>query len=93
MNLQTDKPAIKTLSDIRQQKLLLQEAIKQDDQTIKDLWKGLFRKPDLTAATPSKRIQTFLSVGTGVVDSLILGWKLYHKFSNTPLLGGRKKRK
>lgn len=93
MNIQTETPVFKSLSDIRLKKQLLQEEIKKDDQAIKDLWNGIFHKKELTSSTPSKRINALLTVGSGIVDSLILGWKLYHKFSGSPLFGSKNNRR
>jgi len=71
----------RSLEEIRTRKDALLEEIRKDDKQMKGLWNNLFHKPTaLTAATPSKRISGLMSTGAGVLDGLILGWKLYRKF-------------
>lgn len=72
----------KSLSDIRLRKEQLREELLSDDRKIKTLWTTLFRQPDVLRrdTTPSRRISGLFNMGAGVLDGLILGWKLYHKF-------------
>ncbi len=94
MNTQPESnTSYKSLSEIRLKKQLLQEEIKKDDLLIRNLWNDIFHKKDIVSSTPSKRINALLSVGAGVIDSLILGWKLYNKFSNSPLFRDRSRRR
>ena len=60
----------------------VQKEIQTDDIKIKALWNELFHsKQSLSSATtPSKRVSQLISTGTGILDGVILGWKLYHKF-------------
>ena len=77
----TTSAPYKSLEEIRDRKYALKAQIRKDDQQIKELWGDLFHKPDmLVASTPSKRLTGLMSTGAGVLDGLILGWKLYKKF-------------
>lgn len=77
----TTSAPYKSLEEIRDRKYALKAQIRKDDQQIKELWGDLFHKPDMLAAsTPSKRLTGLMSTGAGVLDGLILGWKLYKKF-------------
>lgn len=74
-----------SLEEIRAKKESLRDSIREDDRQIQALWHSLFQKPDmLTAATPSKRLSSLFSTGAGIFDGLLLGWKLYRKFSGKP---------
>lgn len=72
----------KSLSDIRIRKEMLRNDILKDDQKIKTMWRSLFKKPDALKknATPGSRISSLVGNGAGILDGLILGWKLYRKF-------------
>ena len=71
----------RSLDEIRDRKDLLLDDIRRDDQQIKALWGQLFAKPEpLSALTPSKRISSLMATGAGVLDGILLGWKLYRKF-------------
>ncbi|MCO6026006.1 hypothetical protein NG821_09170 [Prevotella cerevisiae] len=76
------KVVYKTLADIRFRKELLKNDILKDDHRIEGLWNDLFHQPEAfkKGATPSKRLHGLMSIGTGAVDGIILGWKLYRKF-------------
>lgn len=72
----------KSLEEIRLRKDTLLKEIRQDDKRIHQLWSSLFHKPEaLSAKTPpARRINSLLNTGAGLLDGLILGWKLYRKF-------------
>ena len=92
----TSHQQYKSLEEIRTRKEQLRNDIQKDDEQIKRLWNDLFHKPDLLdASTPSKRISGLVNTGAGILYGLILGWKLYRKFSgkNSSLsFFGKKKR-
>ena len=72
---------ITTLEELEARRELLREEIIKDDEQIKALWNALFHKPAmLTSSSPSKRFAAIVSTGAGVLDGVILGWKLYRKF-------------
>ncbi|KXB84726.1 hypothetical protein HMPREF3034_00644 [Prevotella sp. DNF00663] len=82
----TDQPnqpieSFRSLSDIRLRKEVLLSEIQHDDKRIKTLWTDLFHAPkDMVSSTPSKRFSGFMNTGAGLLDGIILGWKLYQKF-------------
>jgi len=63
---------------IQDRKEQLRREIQKDDREIKTLWKTLFKKDE----TPTKglRMAGLMNTGAGVLDGLILGWKLYRKY-------------
>jgi len=74
-------PVYTTLSEIRLRKKMLLKDIKADDKHIKTLWGTLFHKKKSTAVrTPVERMTGLLNNGSGIIDGLLLGWKLYRKF-------------
>lgn len=75
----TQASPYRTLDDLRQRKAQLASDIAQDDKRIKALWNTLFHAPK-PAATPSQRFTGMINTGAGILDGLILGWKLYRKF-------------
>ncbi|WP_028898221.1 hypothetical protein [Prevotella sp. HUN102] len=92
-----NEPVYKTLSEIRLRKAQLLTDITKDNNQMAILWNGIFHKPKEGVATPSKRFAGLMKSGAGIVDGLILGWKLYRKFGGnkggkTPFsLFGKKK--
>lgn len=71
----------KSLEAISDRKDVLLKEIRKDEKQVRQLWNQLFAKPEpMSALTPSKRISTMMSTGAGVLDGVILGWKLYRKF-------------
>lgn len=76
---QTPSPEYHTLTELRQRKAQLLEDIAKDDKRVKALWAQLFYRPK-TTGTPSQRITNMITTGGGILDGLILGWKLYRKF-------------
>jgi hypothetical protein len=53
------------------------------------LWNDLFHNPDITDSNPSKRVNGLINTGVGLLDGLILGWKLYRKFNGSRLFRKR----
>lgn len=79
---QTEMPeSYKSLDEIRMRKDMILRDIRKDDSQVRKLWGSLFHKPAmLTASTPSRRFSGLMNTGAGILDGLILGWKLYRKF-------------
>lgn len=71
-----------TIEEIQLRKAMLLAEIQKDNNKLGNEWKSLFQKPDALnrKATPSKRFNSLLSTGAGMLDAAILGWKLYRKF-------------
>lgn len=81
-NQQNSNPIeYKSLAEIRIRKDMILNSIKEDDAKIKMLWNDLFSRPVMfTSNLPAKRVTGFMNTGAGIVDGLLLGWKLYKKF-------------
>lgn len=74
-------PTYKSLKEIQMRKDMLLRDIHKDDKQMKQLWADLFHSPASAALqTPTKRFTGLMNTGAGVLDGLILGWKLYRKF-------------
>jgi hypothetical protein len=86
MNNTNQTPSYQSLDEIQTRKDQLREEIGKDDEKIKDLWETLFHNPDINSAAPSKRVNALMNTGIGIVDGLLLGWKLYRKFNGIRLL-------
>ena len=72
----------RTLEEIELHKALVLKDIQKDSATMKRQWSSLFHKTEgfLKGARPSKRINSILNTGAGMLDAFLLGWKLYKKF-------------
>lgn len=71
-----------SIEEIRLRKAALQKEIEADSAKIDEKWHSLFKKPEALSksATPSQRISGIISSGAGVLDGILLFWKLYRKF-------------
>lgn len=71
-----------SIEEIRLRKAALQKEIEADSAKIDEKWHSLFKKPKALSksATPSQRISGIISSGAGVLDGILLVWKLYRKF-------------
>lgn len=71
-----------SIEEIRLRKAALQKEIEVDSAKIDEKWHSLFKKPEALSksATPSQRISGIISSGAGVLDGILLFWKLYRKF-------------
>ena len=71
-----------SIEEIRLRKAALQKEIEADSAKIDEKWHSLFKKPEALSksATPSQRISGIISPGAGVLDGILLVWKLYRKF-------------
>ena len=79
--------AYRSLVAIQDRKEQLRREIQKDDREIKTLWRTLFKKEE--SPTKGLRVAGLMNTGAGVLDGLILGWKLYRKYKGI----GRKKKK
>ena len=70
-----------TLNDIRLRKAQLRTDIIKDGNRIAGLWNELVHKPK-AKNTPAQRFSGAVSTGAGILDGLILGWKLYRTFGS-----------
>ena len=71
-----------SIEEIRLRKIALQKEIEADSAKIDEKCHSLFKKPEALSksATPSQRISGIISSGAGVLDGILLVWKLYRKF-------------
>lgn len=71
-----------SIEEIMLRKATLQKEIEADSAKIDEKWHSLFKKPEALSksATPSQRISGIISSGAGVLDGILLVWKLYRKF-------------
>lgn len=82
----------KSLAEIRARKEFLRSEIQQDDEKIQELWNSLFAKHEENLPmTPSKRLSSLFNLGGGILDAVLLGWKLYRKFNNRKGFSKRKR--
>lgn len=86
---------VKTLSDIASMKDVIRREMQDDEEKITSLWDSMVHGDNVNPQSPTQRIFNMMNVGTGLVDGLLLGWKLYRKYQGIsdcfPLF--RKKRK
>lgn len=73
-------PVYRSLDEIRLRKAQLLTDIAKDSNHVEKLWNRLFHKQNSGKQTPSRRLSSLVSTGGSVLDSAILGWKLYRKF-------------
>ncbi len=78
----SDLSTYTTLDEIRLRKESLLKEIQADDATMRKQWSSLFTKPDVLdkKATPARRINSLFNTSVGMIDAVILGWKLYRKY-------------
>ncbi|WP_297220958.1 hypothetical protein [uncultured Prevotella sp.] len=82
-----------SLDDIRAYKEELREQIRQDRDVISTKWNDLFHKEEPAPQNKAQKIMKMLSLGTGVLDGAMLGWKLYRKYQEGAFLFGKRRRK
>lgn len=71
-----------TLDDIEAYKTKVRKSIRHDEEEMASLWNSLFHKESHhEAKTPVQRLTSYVNIGSGVLDGVILGWKLYRKFN------------
>ena len=90
MTTNEQTPVFNSLAELRTKKAALRKDIQQDDQTIRVLWNEMFRAPAVSPSTPSQRLTGLLNTGGSIPDGLILGWKLYRRFSGFGIFGRRR---
>lgn len=70
-----------TLEEIRLRKNSLKSDIAANEKNIVKIWRSMFNydKPK-SYQSPSRRLAGIISTGAGLLDGVLLGWKLYRKF-------------
>ena len=85
---------IQSLEDIAAYKDKLRKQIEhEDEEKIASAWNELFHKEEPAPQNKAQKIARMLSLGTGVFDGVLLGWKLYRKYQEGAFLFGGKKKK
>ena len=70
-----------SIAEIEEYKSRVKEDIQDHEAKIASLWNSLFHKEEPTMPkTPVQKIIHRANLGTGILDGVILGWKLYRKF-------------
>lgn len=69
-----------SLLAIEQKKQELQKQIIESEKAIGIKWNNLFHKKEPVPTSPTQKFISMASNGAGIIDGLILGWKLYNKF-------------
>ena len=82
-----------SLDDIRLYKEELLELIRQDRDVISTKWNDLFHREEPVPQSKAQKIMKMLSMGTGVLDGAMLGWKLYRKYQEGAFLFGKRRGK
>ena len=82
-----------SLDDIRLYKEELLEQIRQDRDVISTKWNDLFHRKEPVPQNKAQKIMKMLSIGTGVLDGAMLGWKLYRKYQEGAFLFGKRRGK
>lgn len=82
-----------SLDDIRLYKEELLEQIRQDRDVISTKWNDLFHRKEPVPQNKAQKIMKMLSMGTGVLDGAMLGWKLYRKYQEGAFLFGKRRGK
>lgn len=80
----TPPQTIGTLEDIELKKAFLREDIKKDETKMGKMWHDMFYQE--VPPSGMARVMAFVNSGAGVIDGLILGWKLYHRFKKFPFI-------
>lgn len=81
----------RSLTDIREYKEELRKQIEHDESSIAAQWNDLFHKEEEVPQNRAQKLARMLSLGTGVFDGVMLGWKLYRKYQDGVSLFGKKK--
>lgn len=76
----TETVQFNSIDDIERHKSALRGKIDEKEREIQRLWNELFHEKKTAAETPSARMTKMISLGTGVFDGALLGWKLYRRF-------------
>ena len=84
--------SIRSLTDIQDRKEYLRKQIQHDEDRIAEEWNNLFHKEEDIPQTKAQRLARMMSLGTGVFDGVMLGWKLYRKYQNGNFPFGKRRR-
>ena len=88
-----DTKTYTTIEDIMAERNRLHEAMIQKGDEIASLWDDLVHPKQDDSSSPTQKLLQYANAGAGVVDGVLLGWKLYRRLGVTLSLFRRKKKK
>ena len=81
------KPSLKminSLDSLQIKRASLKKEMSKKEAELHKTWDNLFHKKEedslVSSLSPTKRVMSFLSSSTVVIDGMLLGWKLYNRF-------------
>lgn len=70
-----------SLKEIDMRKRMILKDIRSESKQLSKLWDGLFhKKSSIRRSTTGGKINSIVTSSAGLIDGMILGWKLYRKF-------------
>ena len=82
-----------TIEDIVAEKERLRKALTEKGEEISELWGELVHPKEYDAPkSPAQRMLQYANAGAGLVDGILLGWKLYRRIGGTFSFFKRKNR-
>lgn len=69
-----------SLLEIRERKIELQKQLSKSGENVHKMWNELFHRPKLSTMSTTQKTMSLITSSAGLIDGLILGWKLYRKF-------------
>lgn len=80
----TNENRINSLADLHATQILIKEQLNNKENDICKIWNDIFHKPSAnTLSSPTGRVISLLANSAGIIDGIILTWKLYRRFGGT----------
>lgn len=80
----TNENRINSLADLHATQALIKKELNKKESDIYKIWNDIFHKPSAnTLASPTGRVISLLANSAGIIDGIILTWKLYRRFGGT----------
>lgn len=83
---------IQSLEDIAAYKDKLRKQIEHEEECIAGKWNELFHKEEPAPQGKAQKLLRMVSLGSGMFDGMMLGWKLYRKYQEGAFLFEVKKK-
>ena len=77
----------RSIKDLRLRKAEILAEITKNSNKMQVMWDSLIHPVPASNVTPTQKFSGFISKGANFMDALILGWKLYNKFSGKKKIG------
>ena len=85
---------IKSLELLRARKRLIRAELDKSEEKLGDIWNDVFHSQEKEETnSPTMKAMAFITSAAGVIDGVVLGWKLYRKLGGSFHLFGKKKKK